>query len=64
VVLHLSAYPLVLAGTPLLVGAARLHGLGVDLAVGPGWVPGLVAGVLIRVATWRARSRIDTYGSF
>ncbi len=62
--LHLSAYPLVLAPLPLLVGAHQLHGLGVTLAVGPAWVPGLLAGVLVWVASWRARSRIDTYGSF
>ena len=62
--LHLSAYPLILAGVPLLVGAAQLHGLDVALRVGPGWVPGLLAGVLVWLGSWRARSRIDTYGSF
>jgi hypothetical protein len=62
--LHLSAYPLVLAPVPLLVGAARLRGLDVPVGVGAGWVPGLLAGVLVGVSSWRARERIDTYGSF
>jgi hypothetical protein len=61
---HLSAYPLVLAPVPFLVGAVQLHGLGVPLGVGVAWLPGLLAGVLVGVASWRARSRIDTYGSF
>ena len=62
--LHLSGYPLVLAPVPLLVGAYRLHGLGVPLTVGAAWVPGLLAGVLVLVSTWRARSRIDSYSAF
>jgi hypothetical protein len=62
--LHLSAYPLLLAAVPLLVGAHQLHALGVPLGVGPAWVPGLLAGVLVWVSSWRARRRIDTYGSF
>lgn len=61
---HLSAYPLVLAPVPLLVGAVQLHRLDVPLGVGVAWLPGLLAGVLVGVASWRARSRIDTYGSF
>ncbi|HEY0239211.1 MAG TPA: hypothetical protein VGC37_11210 [Friedmanniella sp.] len=62
--LHLSAYPLLVAPVPLLIGAHQLHGLGVGVSVGPGWVPGVLAGVLVWLASWRARSRIDTYGSF
>jgi len=62
--LHLSAYPLALAPVPFLVGAVQLHGLDVPVAVGPAWVPALLAGVLVGVASWRARSRLDTYGSF
>lgn len=61
---HLSAYPLVLGPVPFLVGAVRLHALGVPLGVGSAWVAGLLAGALVGVASWRARSRIDTYGSF
>ncbi|GAB2580821.1 hypothetical protein [Microlunatus antarcticus] len=62
--LHLSAYPLLLAAVPLLIGAHQLHALGVPLGVGPAWVPGLLAGVLVWLSSWQARSRIDTYGSF
>jgi hypothetical protein len=62
--LHASAYPLLLAPVALLVGAHQLHGLDVGLHVGPAWVPGFLAGVLVWVFSWRARSRIDTYGSF
>jgi hypothetical protein len=62
--LHGAAYPLLLAPVPLLVGAYQLHGLGVGLVVGPAWVPGLLAGALLWVVSWRARSRIDTYGAF
>jgi hypothetical protein len=62
--LHLSGYPLVLAPVPLLVGAHQLHGLDVPLTVGAAWVPGLLAGVLVLVSTWRARSRIDSYSAF
>ncbi|MGI3783114.1 MAG: hypothetical protein ACRYG2_20315 [Janthinobacterium lividum] len=62
--LHLSAYPLLLAPVPLLVGAHQLHALDVPLGVGPAWVPGLLAGVLVWVSSWRARRRIDTYASF
>ena len=62
--LHLSAYPLLLAPFPLLIGAHRLHVLDVGVGVGPGWVPGLLAGVLVWLGSWRARQRIDTYGSF
>jgi hypothetical protein len=61
---HLSAYPLVLGPVPFLVGAVQLRGLDVALGVGFAWVAGLLAGVLVGVASWRARSRIDTYGSF
>jgi hypothetical protein len=62
--LHLSAYPLILAPVALLVGAARLRGLDVPVTLGAGWVPGLLAGALVWVSSWRARQRIDTYGSF
>lgn len=61
---HLSAYPLLLAPVPLLVGTAQLHGLGVHLTLGAAWVPGLLAGLLVWSSSWWARGRIDTYGSF
>lgn len=62
--LHLSGYPLVLAPVALLVGAHRLHALDVPLVVGPAWVPGLLAGVVVLVSTARARRRIDSYSAF
>jgi hypothetical protein len=62
--LHLSAYPLVLAAVPLIVGVVRLHALDVGVSLGAAWVPALLAGLLVWIASWRARSRIDTYGSF
>lgn len=62
--LHLSGYPLVLAPVALLLGIHRLHGLDVPVTSGAGWVPGLLAGLLVLVSTWRARRRIDTYTAF
>lgn len=62
--LHASGYPLVLAPVPLLIGDARLSALHVPISVGPGWVPGLLAGVLVLVTTLRNRHRIDTYAAF
>lgn len=62
--LHLSGYPLVLAPVALLVGRLLLGRLDVGVGLGPAWVPGLVAGVLVLVASWRARGRIDSYSAF
>jgi hypothetical protein len=62
--LHLSGYPLVLAPVALLVGDVLLRRLDVPMSLGPGWVPSLLAGVLVLVATWRARPRIDSYSAF
>ncbi len=62
--LHASGYPLVLAPIPLVVGDVRLSALDVPISVGPGWVPGLLAGVLVLVTTLRNRHRIDTYAAF
>lgn len=61
---HLSAYPLVLAPVALIVGVVRLHSLDVGIGLGFAWLPGLVAGLLVLVSTWRARPRIDTYAAF
>jgi len=36
--------------------------LQVTARLGPAWIFGLLAGVLILVVTLRARKRIDTYG--
>jgi hypothetical protein len=60
--LHLAGWVLTLATVPLWLGAARLTGLGVDARLGPAWVALLGAGVLLLVLTFRARTRIDTYG--
>ena len=62
--LHLSGYPLVLAPVALLVGRVLLGRLDVGVALGPAWVAGLLAGVLVLVASWRARGRIDSYSAF
>lgn len=60
--LHLAGWVLVIATVLLWLGAARLGRLGVELSLGPGWIPLLVAGALVLVFTFRARTRIDTYG--
>ncbi|WP_375424917.1 hypothetical protein [uncultured Friedmanniella sp.] len=61
--LHLSGWLLALAPVPLFVGLHQLHSADVDITVRIGWLPVALAGVLILVATFRARSRIDTYAS-
>ena len=60
--LHLSGYLLVLTPVPLFIGAGLLDARNVDLSPGPGWVPAVLAGVVILVSTFRSRDRIDTYG--
>ena len=60
--LHLSGYLLVLVPLPLFVGLHLLRATRVTVSVGPAWVPAVLAGVLILTATFRARSRIDSYG--
>lgn len=59
--LHLAGWVLALAAIVLWVSAIRLSGLGVQLSLGPAWVPLLLGGVGVVVLTFRARSRIDTY---
>jgi hypothetical protein len=61
--LHLSGWLLALAPVPLLVGLHQLHAAHVDITVRIGWLPVALAGVLILVATFRSRTRIDTYAS-
>lgn len=61
--LHLSGWLLALAPVPLFIGLHQLHSADVDITVRVGWLPVALAGVLILVATFRARSRIDTYAS-
>jgi hypothetical protein len=60
--LHLSGYLLVLVPLPLFVGLHLLRATGVTVSVGPGWVPAVIAGALVLVVTFQARSRVDTYG--
>jgi hypothetical protein len=60
--LHLSSYLLMAVPVPLFVGQGMVRDLGVSASLGPGWVPALLAGILILVVTLRARKRIDTYG--
>ena len=60
--LHLSSYLLIAVPIPLFIGLNLVRDLRVTINLGPGWVPAVLAGVLILVLTLRARSRIDTYG--
>ena len=61
--LHLSGYLLVVVPIPLFVGLYLVRATRVTISVGPAWVPAVLAGILVLVVTFRARSRIDTYGS-
>jgi hypothetical protein len=60
--LHLSSYLLIAVPIPLFVGLSMVRGLGVNARIELGWIPAVLAGVLILVVTLRARDRIDTYG--
>lgn len=60
--LHLSGYLLVVVPLPLFVGLYLLRATRVTVSAGPGWVPAVLAGILVLVVTFRARSRIDSYG--
>ena len=61
--LHLSGYLLDRRADPAVHrpehGARALR---VNASLGFGWIPAVLAGVLILVVTLRARGRIDTYG--
>ena len=59
--LHLSGYLLVIVPVPLLIGLQLVRANRVSIDVGPAWVPGVVAGILILAVTFRARGRIDSY---
>ena len=59
--LHLSSYLLMLVPLPLFVGLRMLRSLGVTVSVGPGWLPAVLAGILVFVLTLRVRDRVDTY---
>ena len=60
--LHLSSYLLIAVPIPLFIGLGMVRGLGVNATIDVGWIPAVLAGVLIVVVTLRARDRIDTYG--
>ena len=60
--LHLSGYLLIAVPIPLFIGLSMVRDLGVNARIDLGWIPAVLAGVLILVVTLRARSRIDTYG--
>jgi hypothetical protein len=60
--LHLSGYLLVVVPLPLFIGLYLLRANRVVVSAGPGWVPAVLAGLLVLVVTFRARSRIDSYG--
>ena len=59
--LHLSGYLLVVVPIPLFIGLHLLRASRVVVSAGPAWVPAVLAGLLILIVTFRARSRIDTY---
>lgn len=61
--LHLTGWLLALAPVPLFLGLHLLHAAGLEVSLGAGWVPVALGGVLVLVATLRARHRIDTYAS-
>jgi hypothetical protein len=60
--LHLSSYLLIAVPIPLFIGLNMVRDLDVAVSLGVGWVPAVLAGILILVLTLRARDRIDTYG--
>ncbi len=60
--LHLSSYLLIAVPIPLFIGLNMVRDLQVTASLRIGWVPAVLAGILILVVTLRARGRIDTYG--
>jgi len=61
--LHLSGWLLALAPIPLFLGLHLLHRADLSVTVRIGWLPVAIGGVLVLVATFRSRGRIDTYAS-
>jgi hypothetical protein len=59
--LHLSGYLLVVVPIPLFIGLHLLRASRVVVSASPAWVPAVLAGLLILIVSFRARSRIDTY---
>jgi hypothetical protein len=61
--LHLSGWLLALSPVALFIGLQQLHSADVTVSLRIGWLPIALAGVLVLVATFQARKRIDTYAS-
>jgi len=61
--LHLSGWLLALSPVPLFLGLRLLHQADVSISIRIGWLPIALAGLVVLVATFRARGRIDTYAS-
>jgi hypothetical protein len=59
--LHLAGWVLTLGVVPLFVGFRLLRSAGVEVGLGPAWLPLTLAGVIVLVTTFRARERIDSY---
>lgn len=59
--LHLAGWLFVAGAVLLFVGAGLWRGLGVDVVIGPGWVPLVLDGVLVLVLTFGSWQRIDSY---
>jgi hypothetical protein len=57
--LHISGWLLVLGTAATIGGWAIWRGLGVDVHLGPGWIPLSASGILIIVFTFLAWSRVD-----
>ncbi len=60
--LHLSGWLLSLGFLPLWGGLGMLRSAGVVVGLGVGWVPLTLAGVVVLISTFRAHSRLDSYG--
>jgi hypothetical protein len=60
--LHLSSYLLILVPIPLFIGLDLMRSAGVVVSVSFGWLPGVLAGIVVLAVTLAARRRIDTYG--
>lgn len=59
--LHLSGWVMILGTAAVWAGVIWWQGRGVDVALGPGWLPFTLGGLAILVITFRTRGRLDTY---
>jgi hypothetical protein len=60
--LHFSGYGLLVVPLPLFIGLGMLRSADVTISVGPGWIPSVLAGIVVLAVTFPARKRLDTYG--